>query len=166
MGGVIDNRLLLLVARLTVAGVFVVAALPKLQDPEAFAGSVRTFRVVGAAGAAWVALLLPWLELVAGTGLLLPRLRHASGLIIAALLASFVALHLSAWARGIDADCGCFGAAQGESTSYLWLILRNLALLALLLPVLWTDRADAKKSLASDAPDALHAGTDQTPGQP
>ena len=84
-----------------------------------------------------MALCLPWLELVLGIGILLPVIRRASGALIGLLLLLFIALHLSAWARGLDISCGCFGSETGEATAdYRWLILRNLLLLGAVLLVL------------------------------
>ncbi|MDG1241144.1 MAG: MauE/DoxX family redox-associated membrane protein [Opitutae bacterium] len=130
MAAIINKRLLVLLARLALAGVFVTAALPKIEDPAAFGISVAAFRVIDSELSAWVALLLPWLELVIGLGILLPVIRRTSGALIALLLLLFITLHLSAWARGLDISCGCFGAETGEAgADYRWLILRNLLLL-------------------------------------
>jgi len=131
MAGISSLRALVpLVARLVVAGAFAMAALPKIHDPVAFAGSVSAFRVVGPALSAWVALVLPWLELVTAIGLLTPWLRRSSGLCINLLLLAFIALQASAWARGLDIDCGCFGTKPAAAkSSHLWPILRNSALL-------------------------------------
>ncbi|MFP4069025.1 MAG: MauE/DoxX family redox-associated membrane protein [Opitutales bacterium] len=121
--------LLTLVLRLVVAGVFVTAAIEKILDPVAFEGAILSYRVAGAALAGWTALLLPWLELVTGFGLLLRPIRRTSGCILGLLLLGFIGLHISAWTRGLDIDCGCFGAPE-ETVGYHWLILRNSALLA------------------------------------
>jgi len=121
---------LILIGRLVVSAAFILAALPKIQDPAAFAISVEGYHVVTANLAMWIALALPWLELVTGFGLLIPQIRRGSNLIIALLLVVFIALHASAWARGLDINCGCFNAHESEKTpGYLWLILRNIGLL-------------------------------------
>ena len=121
---------LILITRLVIAAAFILAALPKIQDPIAFAASVDGFRVVGGELTMWVALLLPWVELVIGLGLLVPQLRLGSGFIIGALLVAFIGLHLSAWSRGLDISCGCFGPETRDTTpNYLWLLGRNFALL-------------------------------------
>ena len=121
---------LLLLGRLIVSAAFILAALPKIQDPAAFAISVEGYRVVTANLVMWIALVLPWLELVAGFGLLIPQIRRGSNLIIALLLIVFIALHASAWARGLDINCGCFNAHESEKTpDYLWLVFRNIGLL-------------------------------------
>ena len=122
---------LILIGRLIVAAAFILAALPKIQDPAAFTTSVEGYRVVTGDLAVWVALALPWLELVAGFGLLIPQVRRGSALVITLLLITFIVLHASAWARGLDINCGCFRAHESDKApNYLWLILRNTCLLA------------------------------------
>ena len=131
---------LVLLGRLVVSAAFILAALPKIQDPAAFAVSVEGYHVVTANLAMWIALALPWLELVIGFGLLIPQIRRGSNLIIALLLIIFIALHASAWARGLDINCGCFNAHESEETpDYLWLILRNIGLLTACIFVLIRD---------------------------
>ena len=122
---------LILIGRLIVSAAFIIAALPKIQDPATFAISVEGYRLVTGNLAEWIALALPWLELVAGFGLLIPQIRRSSALVITLLLITFIVLHVSAWARGLDINCGCFKAHDSDKASnYLWLILRNICLLA------------------------------------
>lgn len=131
---------LILIGRLILSAAFILAALPKIQDPAAFAISVEGYHVVTANLAMWIALMLPWLELVAGFGLLIPQIRRGSNLIIALLLIVFIALHASAWARGLDINCGCFNTHESEKTpDYLWLVLRNIGLLTACIFVLIRD---------------------------
>ena len=131
---------LVLLGRLVVSAAFILAALPKIQDPTAFAVSVEGYRIVTANLAMWIALALPWLELATGFGILIPQIRRGSALVIALLLIAFIALHASAWARGLDINCGCFNAHESEETpDYLWLILRNIGLLTACIFVLIRD---------------------------
>jgi putative oxidoreductase len=150
MGAINQKSLFVLIARLVVAGVFVMAALPKIQDPAAFATSVAAFRIIDSGLSVWVALLLPWLELVIGLGILIPAIQRASSALIGLLLLLFIALHTSAWVRGLDISCGCFGAETGEaSTDYRWLILRNVLLLGATVLVLQQDRRNNHSALRS-----------------
>ena len=131
---------LVLLGRLIVSAAFILAALPKTQDPAAFATSVEGYRIVTGNLAMWIALVLPWLELVAGLGLLIPQIRRGSNLIIALLLIVFTVLHASAWARGLDINCGCFSGHESEKTpDYVWLVLRNIGLLTACIFVLIRD---------------------------
>jgi len=129
MGAMSIHGLAILLGRLLLAGTFLLAGLPKIQDPATFAASIEAYRIVSGPAALWAALLLPWLEVIIGIGLLTPWLERASSTIIILLLALFIGLHSSAWMRGLDISCGCFGES-GTGLDYHWSILRNLALLA------------------------------------
>lgn len=119
---------IVLLVRLVLVAAFLLAAIPKIQDPVAFAISVESYRILTGQAVLWVALVLPWLELVIGFGLLIPKMRRASSLLIMLLLFIFVGLHASAWIRGLDIDCGCY-AIESVSSNYFLLISRNCALM-------------------------------------
>lgn len=122
---------LLLLLRLMLSAVFLMAALPKLQEPARFAMDIAAYQVTGAYWSNWVAIVLPWAELTCSLGLLAPWTRRASGLLLGTLLLAFIGLHLSAWSRGLDIACGCFGKEAADyTTSYPWLLIRNSLLLA------------------------------------
>lgn len=114
--------------RIILATAFVFAAIPKIRNPMEFALSVEGFQLISGKSALWVALFLPWLELIAGVGLLTSHIRRGSNLLISVLLLFFIGLHASAWIRGLDISCGCFGI-KGVSNNYLLLITRNSLLL-------------------------------------
>ena len=122
-----ENYIVLLV-RLVLVAAFLLAAIPKIQDPVAFAISVESYRILTGQAVLWVALVLPWLELVVGFGLLIPKMWRASSLLIMLLLFIFVGLHASAWIRGLDIDCGCY-AIESVSSNYFLLISQNCALI-------------------------------------
>ena len=132
-----ENYIVLLV-RLVLVAAFLLAAIPKIQDPVGFAGSVESYRILTGQAVLWVALVLPWLELVIGFGLLVPKMRRASSLLIILLLFIFVGLHASAWIRGLDIDCGCY-AIESVSSNYFLLISRNCALIIAAVFVLTRD---------------------------
>jgi uncharacterized membrane protein YphA (DoxX/SURF4 family) len=137
MVGVSKRALIVIILRLVLAWVFIQAGLPKIQDPLAFATAIDGYRIVSGPATLWVATILPWMEVVIGIGLLIPWIRRASGITMGLLLSVFIALHISAWARGLDISCGCFGSEESSSSEYDLLILRNLALLIM---VLFTSR--------------------------
>ena len=117
-------------ARLVLAGVFFVAAAPKLLDPAAFAAAIANFRVFPDALVNAIATVVPALELIGALALLTPW-RRGGALLLGALLLGFTTLLAVSIARGLDLDCGCFGgAAQADPVSPLHL-LRNVALLIL-----------------------------------
>lgn len=124
-----NKELLTLIIRLCIAAAFIFAAFPKIQAPLEFSLSIQTYKVIPPDFALWVAIGLPWLELVCGVGILAPQLRQASSSLLAMLLIVFTCLQISARVRGLDLNCGCYGADSGlESTTMN--LLRNLTLLS------------------------------------
>ena len=106
------NALFPLVARAIVAAVFLYAGASKLSAPDAFADAIGRYRLVPRLVAEALAFYLPWLEIACGAGVLWSRLR-AGALAVASTLAVLFALAVaSALARGLDIDCGCFGAQE------------------------------------------------------
>ena len=103
--------------RVILGGMFIYASQDKIVDPHAFAEAVENFQLLPALLVPWVALVLPWLELLAGVTLLLGIFRRAATLWLTLLLLGFSAgLAISAL-RGIDLACGCFtigGAAESS----------------------------------------------------
>ena len=60
------------------------------------------------------------------------------------LFVVFIVGIASAWARGLEIDCGCFGnggAAPGAASDYPWEIARDVALLAASIFLVWLDRS-------------------------
>lgn len=124
--------------RLLLAALFLYAAGPKMLDPTTFAKAITNYKVtLPAIGQDYVfpaAILLPPLEAVAAITLFMGRFRRAGALIITVLLALFTLLILQAVLRGLNIDCGCWGASA-ESAALAskvgWSkILQNLGMLA------------------------------------
>ena len=120
-----------LFARALVSVLWLAAGAFKLADPAAFARDIEHYRLLPALGSAALAVYLPWLELVLGVALWLPRFREAARGLSLALLGVFGVVLAAALVRGLDIRCGCFGAS-GPDSSAAWALARN-AVLALLL---------------------------------
>ena len=125
---------------------FVAAALPKLVDPPSFAHMIYNYRLVPGALVNLMALVMPWLELLAGLALILGIwTRTSAGLVGALLLVFLVAISLNL-ARGNAIDCGCFDVAQANRTVDERLadmrldILRDLGMLLMVAQILWAKR--------------------------
>jgi uncharacterized membrane protein YphA (DoxX/SURF4 family) len=122
-------------SRLLLGGIFLYAGAGKALDVQAFAGQVAAYRLLPEAGSVVVAVTLPYVEIVAGALLLLRTRVRAAALLLLALTIVFAAVLVSAIARGLDLDCGCFGAgrtspiaALGRDAGILLLAAVTLAL--------------------------------------
>lgn len=113
--------------RLALGLLFVFSGASKAWDPSAFAGDIANYRLTPWALTAAAALYLPWLEIVAGAGLLFCRTRGGALLILSALLVVFCGALASAWLRNLNIHCGCFG---GGGSGVSLALARNLVLLA------------------------------------
>jgi uncharacterized membrane protein YphA (DoxX/SURF4 family) len=123
--------------RLLLGGVFLLAGLLKMPDPAAAVRAVRAYRLLPEALVAPVAFGLPVLEIAVGLALLLGVFVRTAAIAAAVLLVVFVAAVGSAWARGLQIDCGCFGnggaVAAGETAAYPTEVLRDTSLLVVAL---------------------------------
>jgi putative oxidoreductase len=126
--------------------IFVVAALPKIVDPPSFAHMIYNYRIVPGGLVNLSALVMPWLELLCGLGLILGIWRQASRNLIALLLVVFiVAISINLF-RGNAIDCGCFNVADAGKTYEQRIadmkldILRDLGMLLLAVQLWWADR--------------------------
>ncbi len=125
------HPLLGLLIRVFLGGMFIIASLDKIVDPAAFAVSILNYKVVGFSLAMLAATILPWLELLAGLGLLLGIVPRGSALVIAVLMAVFTILVGSAVARGLDIGCGCFSQDPAAGRIGLQKVAENIGLFAL-----------------------------------
>lgn len=119
-------------ARLLLGGVLVVAGALKFPDPAAAERAVRAYQLLPEPLVAPMAFGLPAVEVVVGLALLVGVAVRAAALATAVLMVVFLVGIVSAWARGLQIDCGCFGGggqvAAGD-TRYLSETLRDAALL-------------------------------------
>ncbi len=123
----IKNKALLVLFRLVLGGLFVYAGIVKVLDPLDFAQNIRNYRLVGQSLSFLAAVILPWLEILAGLALAAGVWRRASAFVISALLGCFIVLTLVTIVRGLDVDCGCFGALSRKSG--LGVIVEDLGML-------------------------------------
>jgi uncharacterized membrane protein len=126
----LENRYVMLVFRLVLAVTFFVSSVGKLVDIEHYSvAMVYNFDILPgplAIGFGWA---LPFIELACALGLLLGVLTRLSALGIALLSVSFFITKVILLSRGVDVECGCFGAIG--STMASWSIYLDPAILLL-----------------------------------
>jgi prepilin-type N-terminal cleavage/methylation domain-containing protein/prepilin-type processing-associated H-X9-DG protein len=92
-------------------------------------GSVLDYDLIPASVAVAVAATLPFAQLVLGVALLfIPAYRRAAFAASLVLFLGFLAVQVSAYARGLDISCGCFGSGGarigwqsiGTATAGVW----------------------------------------------
>ena len=105
----IRNKYILFAFRLVVGGIFIWAGLLKIFDPLGFAESIANYKAFPQVISFFLAMVLPWIEVICGVLLILGIFRSASALLLSGVLAAFLVLIAVTILRGIDIDCGCFG---------------------------------------------------------
>jgi uncharacterized membrane protein YphA (DoxX/SURF4 family) len=132
------------VARLGLAAVFLIAGATKIGDLAASGRAVNAYRLMPYDVAKVVGAAQPFLEIALGVLLLVGVATRLTAGVAAVLLVLFIAGIVSAWAKGLQIDCGCFSKGgelgAGEVPTYGWEILRDVGFLALAGILLWRPR--------------------------
>lgn len=115
------------ILRLILAFTFIYAAISKIIYPDEFFNSVRNYQLIPDSLSYIIAYFLPGFEIVVAVLLLTNRFFKASLMGVACMLIIFIFAISSAWIRGLDINCGCFGSASPEG--YGKVILRDFLLL-------------------------------------
>jgi uncharacterized membrane protein YphA (DoxX/SURF4 family) len=123
------------VARVALGAVWIAAGAAKAADLAESVRAVRAYRLLPESLVPLVGAGLPFLELALGILLLVGLGLRPAAVVSTLLTVVFVAGIVSAWARGLRIECGCFGGggdlAADVAPSYAPEIARDLVLLAL-----------------------------------
>lgn len=126
-----------LICRLLLGAPFLLAGAFKVGDIPALEEVISNYRLLPSPWIGVAAVVLPWLELVPATALLLGFWKESCALILGALSLIFGVAVTSVLWRHLDVHCGCFRGAA--SVSYLHLLLDvSLGLMAVTL--FWRER--------------------------
>ena len=136
------NRYLPSAVRILLGAIFIYAALLKIADPVAFAGSVAAYKILPYFASYLTAAVLPFVELSCGLLLVCGYRVRGGALIIGAMNLVFMIALSAAILRGLDIDCGCFKQGGAKTTPWTAL-LRDAVFLAMTLFVL---KVEAKKN--------------------
>jgi uncharacterized membrane protein YphA (DoxX/SURF4 family) len=128
-------------ARLLLAGVWAWAALAKISDPDAAVRAVRAYQLLPEALVRPVAWGLPFAELALAVLLAAGLATRLAAVCSAVLLGLFMVAIASAWARGLQIHCGCFGgggpATGVQARDYLLELVRDAGLLLVAALLAW-----------------------------
>ena len=122
----ISHPLLVSLLRVALGAVFIVASLDKIQNPEAFATTIANYRLLPYTVINGMAIVLPWLEVVTGTLLVLGVWIRASTTLVWGLLLLFSVAISQALVRGLDISCGCFSTNPVAERMSWWTLICDL----------------------------------------
>jgi putative oxidoreductase len=114
-------------SRLALAAIFLYSGYVKIQSPLQFAADIMGYQLVPAGLVFPVAQYFPYLEIALGLLLLIGWRVRYWGIAASALIVFFITILSITYARGIDANCGCFGT--GDKISPLTILRDSLILL-------------------------------------
>jgi uncharacterized membrane protein YphA (DoxX/SURF4 family) len=133
----LSSRYLALGFRLYLGGLFVYASMYKIQYPAEFADVMASYQIVPYWAVNLSAVVMPWLELVAGVLLVAGVRAKAAVVAIGGLLMLFILALAYVLVADIPIGCGCFTSLEDEVSG--WTLLRDLAWLAMAAHVFFFD---------------------------
>jgi uncharacterized membrane protein YphA (DoxX/SURF4 family) len=116
--------------RLVLAFVFIYASIDKIVHPLPFAQAVSNQQVLPVFLINLTAIVLPWMELILGVGLLFNYWMNGVSLLTAVLMILFLSIIIFNLSRGLNVGCGCFSSSAQGSMDTLTLI-RDIIFLCL-----------------------------------
>jgi len=119
---ILSNKYVVFAARLILGVVFIYASLEKIQNPGGFAQAIYNYRMLPESLINIMAIVLPWMELVAGILIIIGVFVRGSALLIGVMLVVFIIALSSALIQGLDISCGCFTLEGGRTVAATTLI--------------------------------------------
>lgn len=107
-----NNSWIELAARWILGLTFIYASSYKILSPADFARMVYGYNLFPGDLINLIAIIVPFLELIAGLALIIGIYPRSAAIIINILLLTFITLLVINLIRGHEFDCGCFSAGQ------------------------------------------------------
>lgn len=128
MNGFFSNRWVRLILRMVLGGVFLYAGILKMQAPQSFADSIATFQLLPITFINLLAISLPVFEMAVGVMLIIGVKPDLAAFSVLILTVVFAAALVSALARGLKIDCGCFGGGPPSALKTWFSLGRDILL--------------------------------------
>lgn len=112
---------------------FLIAGFPHWSNPYYFLGSVYAYKLVEPGVGQMIAMGMPIIQLVLALCFLTRTFLDASHLVTLFLLSCFATVQTTAYIRGLDISCGCFGPGHESTIGWFTLsIVYGLLVLSLI----------------------------------
>jgi len=118
--GLLSHPIFLLCLRVALGLVFILASVDKIQNPDQFATAIANYRLLPYELIHGTAIVLPWIEVVTGSLLLLGIWTRANALLTSFMLLVFILAIAQALWRHLDISCGCFSTDPGANKMTRW----------------------------------------------
>ncbi|MEO8445849.1 MAG: MauE/DoxX family redox-associated membrane protein [bacterium] len=131
---IFSNKYFLIALRIIVGALFIYASHDKLFNQEDFSKAIYNYRFLPEIFINIFAIVIPYIELIAGLFLIFGIYKRGSSLIIIILLIMFIIALSQAYIRGLDINCACFELkneleSKGEKSDILLRIGEDILLL-------------------------------------
>lgn len=122
------RRWLIFVIRVVIGAVFIYASIDKITHLETFAKIIHNYRLLPPYFINLLAIILPWVEMVAGICLITGFKYRGATFIILFILAIFIIALSINYAKGVNIICGCFSTSSSSKSNLLWGIIEDVVL--------------------------------------
>jgi uncharacterized membrane protein YphA (DoxX/SURF4 family) len=136
----VPHPLFVALLRIALGVVFIAASLDKIMNPQNFAVNIANYRLIPYQWINVVAIILPWVEIITGSLLVMGIWTGANALLGSGLLFVFSIAILQALFRNLDISCGCFSTDPGAHKMTRWTFFWDLIWLSWGLAVVFLDR--------------------------
>ena len=122
------ERVFLIATRIFLGAVFIYASVDKILHPAPFALAIYNYQILPNELIPLTAILIPWIELLLGIGLILGVWLPGCVFLINLLLLIFISALVFNIIRGLDIRCGCFSASNKEleDGTMAWYFIRDM----------------------------------------
>ena len=128
----LNNSWIELAARCVLGVTFIYASYSKILSPAAFAKIIYGYDLFPAVLINLAAIILPFVELLAGLAVIIGVYPRSAALIINGMLMVFIVSLSINLIRGHEFDCGCFAISAGNASTFSGpLLIRDFVFLAL-----------------------------------
>lgn len=125
------NPNVLFISRLILGAIFIYASFDKALHPDAFAKVIWHYRVTPPGLINIAAVIIPWIELLAGVLLILGIKVRGANLVISCLLVIYIFLLTVTAIRGINIACGCFTTSTAAKSNLIVRAIEDVGMLIL-----------------------------------
>jgi len=123
---IFSNQYLLLFFRIVLSFVFIYSGYIKIIDASGFSDSISNYKLLPDFSINFLAITLPWIELIPGLLLLFGISIKENAFLINFLLLIFIIAVAISLIKGLDIDCGCFGTSGGTKVGVTKLIENSI----------------------------------------
>ncbi len=132
-------------SRLILGALFIYASFDKALNPFEFAKITHNYRLLPPAIINIGAVILPWIELLAGILLIVGYRVKGANLIIGGLLVMYIIMLGITASRGINIACGCFSTSAAAKGNIYMRILEDVGMLLLALHIFFFYKTKSRR---------------------